>query len=153
MRTTKRRLFELATTFRQALLDCPKDDFSDYQKKRLLNFPRQSCDVASMLLAHYLWDQGFQNVERVLGFLDPLDFKSSHVWLETEGWIIDLTAHQFPGVRDSIIFAKAKNSWHSKCDVQTRDPAHLDQTWARSEKAYAAVKKWLDGNRQPDSCP
>jgi hypothetical protein len=69
MLTTKQRLSQLATVFRHALMVCPKDNFSVYQRKRLRCFPKQCCDVASLLLAYHLRGQGFLKVERVFGRL------------------------------------------------------------------------------------
>lgn len=145
------KLQQLATEFRRALLACPKDEFSGFQRRRLQNFPKQSCDVASLLLAYHLRDHGFQNIERVFGYLG----NESHVWLEVDGWIVDVTADQFPGVYAAVIVARIQDdSWHAKIRVQSRAPAYsLPAVRAEYEKAYAALKRCMaTGGTQPESC-
>jgi hypothetical protein len=143
MLTTKQRLSQLATVFRHALMVCPKDNFSVYQRKRLRCFPKQCCDVASLLLAYHLRGQGFLKVERVFGRLG----EESHVWLEVDGWIVDITADQFAG-GDPVIVTPAKaESWHSQFCVAPPEPAApLPAVVADYERAYAALKKWLDSS-------
>ena len=120
----KHKLYLLAEGFRHALSTCPKDQFSSFQKRHLENFPEQSCDVASLLLAYYLRDRGVPNVERVFGFWKTY----THAWLEIRGWIVDITADQFSGI-DPIIAVSAKSqSWHSNFFVQIREPAYPPET-------------------------
>jgi len=142
MQCIKTNLYELAKNFRCALLTCPRDKFSRFQRKCLLSFPKQACDVASLLLAYYLRDRGFQDIERVLGCLDS----ESHVWLEVDGWIVDITADQFPGVDDPVIVVEAtRKSWHSNFIEQSRGRAYpLEKVRTAYEQAYTEIKNRIE---------
>lgn len=140
----KARLYEAAGNFRRALLACPKDAFSEYQRRQLRNFPMQSCDVASLLLAYYLRDLGFTDIERICGLRNG----ETHVWLESGGCIIDITADQFPEIGAPITVVEAKEqSWHSLFVVQSRVPAYaLDKVRAAYDRAYSSIKNWIEFN-------
>ncbi len=137
-------LFAVAVNFRDALIACPKQEFSEFLRCRLKIFPKQCCDVASLLLAYRLRDLGFQNIERCFGYLDG----ESHVWLQVNGWIIDITANQFPSVGDPVIVARIDHSpWHAKIRLQEREPAYsLPAVRGEYDRAYAWIKGWLGPN-------
>jgi hypothetical protein len=119
------------------------DGFSNYQRKRLQSFPKQCCDVASLLLAYHLQAQGFLKVERVLGRLG----EESHVWLVVDGWIVDITADQFAGDDSVIVTRTNTESWHCQFCVESQEPANpLPAVVADYERAYAAIKRWLDSS-------
>lgn len=141
-RNIRGRLHELADRFRRALLTCPKDEFSSFLQRRLEDFPTQSCDVASLLLAYYLRDQGFGKVDCMFGAFDW----ENHAWLEVDGFAVDITADQFPGVDDPIMVTWAADpSWHSKFHEPLRAPAYpATGMKAEFERAYAALKQRLD---------
>lgn len=69
-------------------------------------FPEASCDDSSLLLAAYLSDQGYPGALRVHGRNGgnkrELD---SHVWLDLNGTLIDITGSQFEdyGQADIVI--------------------------------------------------
>lgn len=135
------RLAAVAARFREALVACPRGDFSRFQRCRLSTFPKQCCDVASLLLAYRLRDLGFQNIVRCFGHLHG----DSHVWLEVDGTIVDITADQFPSVEDPVIVAETKRSpFHAQIELSSREAA-LSQPAVRAEyeRAYAAIKSWL----------
>lgn len=143
----KRDLLESATVFREALVACPKDGFSKWQRERLQNFPKQACELASLLLAHYLRDQGFTSIQSVFGYLnDERDKDKSHVWLEVDGFIVDITPNQFPGIVDPIIVSEsAAQSWHSCFHVERREPACAPlAVRAEYKKAYSEIRRWLE---------
>ncbi len=59
-------------------------------------FPEASCDDSSLLLAAYLSDQGYPGALRVHGQNggDKREL-DSHVWLDLNGTLIDITGSQF----------------------------------------------------------
>jgi hypothetical protein len=133
-------LFVMAAGFRDALLACPKDESSGFQRRRLSTFPKQCCDVASLLLAYRLRDLGFPNIVRCFGHLEG----ESHVWLEVDRWIVDITADQFPGVEDPVIMAEiGRSPFHAQIALPSRGPAYaLPAVPAEYDRAYAAIKSW-----------
>lgn len=59
----------------------------------LADFPKGACGNASDLLAEWLIERGFNQIDYVWG--QRLD--QSHGWLKLEGLIVDITADAFPG--------------------------------------------------------
>jgi hypothetical protein len=60
------------------------------------NFPDASCDDSSLLLAAYMVDQGYPGALRVHGRNGGrLRELNSHVWLDLNGTLIDITGSQF----------------------------------------------------------
>jgi hypothetical protein len=140
--TTDVLLYQLAERFREALLACPKDTLPPYLRKKLERFPAECCDFASMLLAHFLRDQGLRGIERVFGNHD----NETHVWLEVDGFIVDITPSQFRSVDEPVIVVEStKPAWHSKFDVQSRQPAcPREAVKEEVEQAYAAIKNLME---------
>lgn len=59
-------------------------------------FPHASCDDSSLLLAAYLSEQGYEGALRVHGQHGGKKRElDSHVWLELNGTLIDITGSQF----------------------------------------------------------
>lgn len=79
-------------------------------------FPSGACGDCSLIMGTYLLQNGFQNVEYVVG----KDGEQSHAWLECDGVIVDITADQFGPEIQQIIVTKDK-TWHSKFSNQQRD--------------------------------
>ncbi len=116
-----------------------------------MRFPKSCCEVASYLLAYYLRDMGFSDVRVVCGTLDFESEEQFHVWLEVDGWIIDITADQFPRFSDPVIVTPHDGSWHSQlslcCGWEDTDgfpPTCSD----RYEKVYTALKRQIDSGAQ-----
>ncbi|TDJ77299.1 hypothetical protein E2H86_08945 [Pseudomonas putida] len=60
------------------------------------NFPHASCDDSSLMLAAYLSEQGYPGALRVHGRNGGRKGElGSHVWLDLNGTIIDITGSQF----------------------------------------------------------
>lgn len=72
-------------------------------------FPNGACDDSSMLLAAYLSDNGFPGALRVSGVYGGHDREWwSHIWLNLDGKIIDITGSQFKGYdQPEILIAEA----------------------------------------------
>lgn len=93
----QRTLEELVIEFRRAIQSLVDEGFwfgiciDD-------RFPNGACDDSSMLLAAYLTDNGFPGalrISRVKGSWST-DYKS-HIWLQLNGRLIDITGSQFEG--------------------------------------------------------
>ena len=83
------------------------------------NFPSGTCGDISDILANYLRSRGIEEIEYVCGtFPDG----KNHAWLEVCGYIVDITADQFPDVSQSVIVTSA-SPWHEKLTVKKRRKA------------------------------
>lgn len=83
-------------------------------------FPRGTCGDTSELLGTWLSENGFGEFFYICGergtFEDGGWF--SHAWIEQDGWIVDITADQFPEVSDRIIVChRAESVWHATFEV------------------------------------
>ncbi|MFI6401477.1 hypothetical protein [Streptomyces sp. NPDC050548] len=107
-----------AAAFRQAILACP-----DTGLISLRDFPHGSCGDASPLLGQFLRDQGFGVWEYVAG--ERGSDQHTHAWLEQGGWLLDITADQFPGVRESVVLTQDR-SWHAQFRQTERRAASID---------------------------
>lgn len=151
MQASKSELLRLAMTLRQAILACPNDSFPGFPRRHLRDFPRQCCTVASLLLAHHLSDQGFQRAQLVCGDLE----QEEHCWLEVDGWLVDITADQFPCVGDPVIVTRVTDeSWHARLRGRSQGLAleyYPADGRANIESAYVELRKWIESAGQPKS--
>lgn len=109
MQTT---LTDMATRFRHAL------DQLDWRSmpNGFHKFPIGTCGDISDILAEFLRSQGVEGIEYVHGVFRG---GKSHAWLEISGYVVDITADQFPDVSQSVIVAK-KSPWHKEFKKKTR---------------------------------
>ncbi|WP_438301636.1 hypothetical protein [Pseudomonas sp. NMS19W] len=92
---SKERLEQLATEFR-GILKGAIDNGLDTQCSLGKDFPRGSCDDASLLLAAFLTDNGHPGALRVQGESGGDNEElGSHVWLQLDSFMIDITGSQF----------------------------------------------------------
>ena len=88
---------ELVTKFRTALENMNSVDFTGTSLS-VSKFPNACCDDASLLLASYLADNGYPNINLIRGSDGGKDGEfRSHVWLKLDDINIDITADQFNG--------------------------------------------------------
>lgn len=75
------------------------------------SFPIGCCGNASDKLKNILIQKEFSGIEYVWGFQG----EQSHGWLEYKGFIIDITADQFPEMKNQevIIIKKDKSTFHA----------------------------------------
>lgn len=99
-------------------------------------FPRGACLDASTLLAAYLADNACGEFE-LHAARWPKDGLSSHAWLEKDGWIVDITADQFPSIEESVIMTP-DHRWHNRFDSE-----NLGRADFRKRKVLGA--EWLQG--------
>ncbi len=73
-------------------------------------FPRGACDDASLLLARYLGEQGHGTFQRISGKAGD----QTHVWLERDDWIIDITGDQFTDWPHGKVYVGQDRSWFER---------------------------------------
>jgi hypothetical protein len=140
-------LHQLASAFRKAIEEA-KHDFPDYLKRKFASFPEQTCGHASTLLALYLMERGFNEVQQVFNGCRGKNCDESHAWLEVGGLIVDITADQFSDRIEPVVVTR-DHTWHSEFYGEIREPAirhfdsHSTEAKENYEKAYAQIKKWL----------
>ncbi|NBC02370.1 MAG: hypothetical protein GVY20_01555 [Bacteroidetes bacterium] len=88
-------------------------------------FPGGACGAASDVLGTYLDELGFTPIFRVLKYCRIPDQNQSHVWLEYDNLLIDITADQFNnhnqispvfGFRDSVHVTEDPSIWYNVFD-------------------------------------
>jgi hypothetical protein len=129
------RLRELAGAFRDAIERADRNrlpiEFRD--------FPSGSCGEATLLLGIFLTDQGMGTFRYVCGWRDD----HSHVWLEADGLIVDITADQFPEISERVIVTRCSR-WHSAFE-RDGDPHEADyrifdeRARRQSERTYKVI--------------
>ena len=77
------------------------------------SFPSGCCGNASELSERFLISKGFVAVKLIA---NKWRHGQSHVWLEYEGYIIDIAADQFPEQKGNpiIVVEKHKSNFHSE---------------------------------------
>ena len=78
------------------------------------DFPVGCCgNVSQYYLINRMIDAGFKETVYVNGYCDKYN---SHGWLEYKGYIIDITAEQFPEMKNDpiIIIKKGKSVFHKQ---------------------------------------
>lgn len=120
----------LAAAFRAAILRADTGRLP----LTLHNFPSGACGDASLLLAQFLNDSGLGAALYVWG----LRGRYSHAWLELDGLIVDITADQFAGDPEAMLFlgeppqaaygviATVNHTWHSQFEDLNRRAARID---------------------------
>ena len=107
------RLHKLATASRTAIEVTDRSSLGITFR----NFPLGSCGDASLLVGHYLKAHGFA-VTYVLGERGQRhDDWTSHAWLRVHGFIVDVTADQFPEVEQAVLVAR-ESPWHDTFEVE-----------------------------------
>ena len=141
----------MSTAFRAAIVRCERRSLP----LALREFPVGSCSDASLLLAQFLEDSGFQEATYVAGLRD----RYSHAWLELEDLIVDITLDQFaadpeaililgeiPATDDGVVVTKNRD-WHSQFEEIRRSAARIDAYDERTvrilEDGYRAIRDRL----------
>lgn len=108
-------------------------------------FPAGACLDTSLLLGTYLKENGCGTFD-LLRSEWPAEKIGSHAWLERNGWIIDITADQFPDINKPVIVTQDR-TWHSRysplppreADYRIQD----EHTAALLGRAYSLVLKYI----------
>ncbi|MFW2503471.1 transglutaminase domain-containing protein [Clostridium diolis] len=113
------KIRKLAEQMRSTLTKMEYDEFPD--SDFLLGYPRGCCGDVSNLLAKFLRDNGIE-CEYVWGMMG----RQSHAWLECDALIVDITADQFPEIKEQILIT-ADKSWHKKFKRQRRSDGDFEK--------------------------
>ena len=143
----KKELSRLATGFRAAI-QRSAGNVPDVLKTKFKAFPKDMCEFASNLLGRYLKEEGIENVQYVCGSRrtngSPADLR--HAWLEAYGFVIDITADQFPDGPGPAVVTEDL-SWHSQFQVfERRDVADLHEYCKAARKLYDDVFREIIGS-------
>jgi hypothetical protein len=145
----KRELLRLATEFRRAIQQ--SDNVPERLRSRFQLFPKDMCEFASNLLGRYLTGEGFENVRYVCGSR-PVRARYNdqrHAWLEAQGFIIDITADQFPDGIGPIIVTDDR-SWHSRFRIfESRDVTNLTDYPVAARRQYDELFRRVAGKIAP----
>lgn len=112
----KDKLYSFVELFQQAIIEIKEDLSAEFKF-----FPNGSCGSACILLATFLYENGFGNFRLVTGerYFWNGDFyqEYSHSWLESnESFVIDITAYQFPDIKERIIIDN-KSLWYTNWNI------------------------------------
>jgi len=105
---TEEKLITECLKVRKALEDAAKRNMLPDQL--FYRFPRGACLISTLVLAQYL--QHFDSKNAFL-IVSGWNRNTSHAWLEYDGYIIDVTADQFPEIKEAVYFTKDRN-FHSQ---------------------------------------
>ena len=131
-------LTKLATQFRQLI------ENADWSKLTVEfeDFPAGSCGDASILLAQYLIDAGYETPTYVSAELARPPNLPSHAWIELDGVILDITADGFEPSMPSVVVTE-NSEWRDQFNRLDEHPAaiHLydDRTVAMLRPAYHEI--------------
>ena len=119
-------LTRLATRFRDAIVAMDRRDLPTMEQ-----FPAGACGDAAPLLGQFLLDQGEGEWTYVSG---EREGAWSHAWIEQDGWIVDITADQFPDM-DQPVIVTLDRSWHAQFGPLDADHPALIDTYDKRTKA------------------
>ncbi len=145
----ERELLRLATEFRRAIQQ--SDNIPEVLRSRFQRFPKDMCEFASNLLGRYLTGEGFENVRYVCGsrHLRERYNDQRHAWVEAQGFIIDITADQFPDGIGPIVVTDDR-SWHSRFRIfESRDATNLTDYPVAAQRQYDDLFRRLAGKIAP----
>jgi hypothetical protein len=141
----RERLVQLATAF------CDAIERADRPRLGITfeSFPCGSCGDASLLLAHFLGEHGFADVTYVLGERGQVNVDwTSHAWLRVDGFIVDITADQFPDMDQRVIVAR-DSPWHDTFEIEDEHVGDFTiydaATVANLGRIYAVIIAALGG--------
>ncbi|ELA7364417.1 TPA: hypothetical protein RQK43_004389 [Vibrio vulnificus] len=154
MRSLPEFIFEVLL-FRKVLEQVSGEVFRENEQ----DFPSGCCDDASMLLAAYLKDLGFEKVAYIRGSNALI---TRHDWLEVDDYIVDITADQFSdfGVcsmyeyaHKSVIVCKSSEFHRSlkprndgKADFREKIHPSLDR-YMKLKRRYELIAKVMRYNK------
>ena len=114
------------------------DNVPEVLRPRFRLFPKDMCEFASNLLGRYLTGEGIAGVRYVCGSrrLQARHNDQRHAWLEAQGFIIDITADQFPDGIGPIVVTDDR-SWHSRFHIfESREATNLSDYPLAARKQY-----------------
>lgn len=127
------KIEKLATQIRNTIIKMGHDEFPD--SDFLLEYPNGCCGDASNLLAKFLRDNDIK-CEYVWGMRG----QQSHAWLECDDLIVDISADQFPEIKEKILITTDK-SWHNKFKRQKRSDGDFEKFGAYNKRRLTTSYK------------
>jgi hypothetical protein len=115
MNNPKYPLKKFVSCFRQAI-EIAKENMDLEQFK---SFPLGTCSDVSVLLGMILMKNGYGHFHLVCGEIGEQD--QTHAWLEKNDLIIDITADQFPEIKNKVIISR-DSSWHNSFKNINKSP-------------------------------
>jgi|GEM_PF-2284380 len=96
----KTLLYDIASEFRKAIEELKYQGLLG--NSPLSDFPHGCCGYVSELLAMYLYEKGYFS-KYIVGSKQVDNINPTYVWLETKGFVVDITADQFPEIVKSVV--------------------------------------------------
>jgi hypothetical protein len=110
------------------------------------SFPYGACGDAALLLGTYYKEIGLGSFNYVLGMRGEYEAVHSHAWLKQGNVLVDITADQFPEVRQKVIVTE-HSAWHSTFEIEYEHEADFFNYDARTAVmlggVYSSMKKGL----------
>ncbi len=106
-------IWKLVLKFRLAIENLTENDYGE--SSWFSQFPKGCCGDTCELLSKYLFENGIE-----AEFVNGVNDFQWHAWLEYKGYIIDITADQFPEISDKVVIRLDKK-WYSRFKRQTRE--------------------------------
>lgn len=141
-------IHQLACRLRTCFEGMPADELP----RDLRGFPVGACSAAALMLGALLSDHGYPDFELVFadrGSRENGDYET-HAWLEGGGFIVDITADQFPDGPGPDVVA-AESPWHQLFCVTGKDAADFRHyplaTVVELHRTYTCLQRRLPGIR------
>lgn len=110
-------VIKICEEFVAAIMSIP----SSSRHASLQSFPHGCCGATAELIGTLLNDRGFGAFEYIHGEKRGI---SSHAWAQQGNLIVDLTACQFPSIKE-VIIVSSNSPWHDEFKIIGRHPIDL----------------------------
>lgn len=142
------KLYEIAVSFRKAILLMIRDRTYFDKKDRIQYFPRGCCDDSADLLGYYLMIEHQIKSKQMKGIYmssDPWN-RTYHAWTQLEnGVIIDITADQFLSLSecpDGVYVGMPNEFYNSLDDLEVYDHCNIIYN-TRLSHDYEEILRYL----------
>ena len=133
---TEQQIREHAKRFRLCL-----EELESELGHPFLTFPAGSCGDSSKLLGQWLTEHGARRLMYIVGERSG----KSHVWLETNEIVIDITADQYDDGPGPVYVGKDR-SFHEQFQDEVRVTHYLDK---ELEPGYELCRQWMRKHPKP----
>jgi hypothetical protein len=142
-------MIELVTKFRFTIMRLGRSSFN-HTSLAVMDFPSACCDDASILLAEFLEENGYININLIHGSNGGVQKElKSHDWLLVGSIIVDITADQFDfkGYINALVIVERESAFHDTFDQVNRgralDSERSMQRRGEFRTAYSVIKRAL----------
>jgi hypothetical protein len=134
------RIRQIARAFRAVIESTPLE----LRLPLIPSFPTGACGVSSALLGAYFEESGISGFQWISGVRDTPDAErwETHVWLQRDSLVVDITADQFPDAPASGIVGD-QSEWHDVFErrrCRSADFRKWDACEPEYERLYAYLK-------------